>query len=434
MIIHYFEQDIIKYLLSYLHTYSGAEFETMLLNSSNISELENSQENYLLFSSTSVGDLPLLLELLMYLRNTYDHLHINIVLGGAMHYMLDNHDLLKFFPEVTHVCIGKGEEFLKDLIEKSLPKGMYFAEDFEKIRPYVVSGKYTLHNSVLVTFNDNRCSWRKCLFCHHQAKYMRPVQPPQSVANDVAYYVEECGYRNFFFYDNQMDPHLLQEFLEILYAKGYQQKGVTFYLFGLRVDMDREALRPILEKWKPSPITGGAWGVEFYDQEILDLYQKNIRLCDVDRSLLFFSTYGISNEVYLLLGLPLVRKNHIENLQQFVDTVHSKVSEFRTSFFLLNKSLRVFSQQDRFKIRVKDHYTLQDLFFDREKIPPVKTVFLDFDSWDEDARQYVNRDYTLKKYSGLFLNKKMRMLYNLCFVEKTTCQFLETLRKLGSFH
>ncbi|MFH1886172.1 MAG: hypothetical protein ABIM40_05690 [Pseudomonadota bacterium] len=432
MKLYYFDQDAVKYLLSYAEKYARTNFESLLIGPENAAQIENSSENAILLSCTSVSEFPNLLEVLAFLKQTFGEVKLRIVVGGALCYILDHADLLATFPEISHVCVGKGEEFLVRFLDESLPGGIYQGVDFGKIRPYVVSKEYRLRNSVLITFKDNRCSWRRCRFCHHQAKYLRPVQSPGSVADDVAWYVDECGYKNFFFYDNEMDPELLREFLEILYDRGYAQKDVRFYVFGLRTDIDLTGLRPILDKWRPSPILGGAWGVEFYDQEVLDRYNKGILLSDVDRSLDFFAEYGIANEVYLLLGLPLTRKENIDNLERFIQSNSHKVAVYRVSFFLLNTSLPIYADLEGYKIRPRQPYTMRDFFYGSGKIPPVRTVFLDFDSWDEEAGAYVGRTETLKKYSSLFLNRKMRVHYNLCAVDLDTCRFLENLRNLGS--
>jgi hypothetical protein len=437
MVIYYFEQDTVKYLLSYLDSYSIAKYETVSLNGAGLAAIDNTAENYLLCSATAIDDLPLLLRLLHSLRKGYDRLKLQVVCGGALYSMLDTCEMLQTFAEITHICVGKGEEFLLHLIEKQLPAGIYNARDFPNIRPYVVSAKYRLNKTVLLTFQDNRCSWGRCLFCHHQARHLRPIQSPRDVAMEVDYYVNTCGYENFFFYDNHLNPDYLSNFLELLYEWGFHRKTIRFYLFGIRADMDLEALKPILERWNPSPVVGGAWGVEFYDQEILNLYRKNIRLAQIDHALQFFSNYGIVNDLYLLLGLPGVRNRHIDNLQRFVDTVHAQVGIFRTSLFLLSDSLQIFPKLDQFGIRLKEAYTLRDAFRhhpEQNAVPMVKTAFLDFDSWDEDDQRYVSRDRTLEKYIGLFLNRKVQIEPLLCFVDLATHRLLGAARSLARIY
>ncbi len=414
--IYYFSDEIIYYLLSYLIKYSRINFESKIVFSNTLVQIGNSPENYLLISVTTLRDFYNLNEVIKLLRSTFRKIKFNIILGGSANNFVNNNDILEYYPEISHICVGKGEEVLKTVIEKKLRRGIYYAKDFDSNKPSVVNKKYRLKNSVFLTFNDLRCSWNKCLFCHQISKSVYPVKSPHELASNVEYYINECGYKNFFFFDNSLNLVLLKEFLEILYQKGYAKHKLNFELFGLRANSQIEVLKGILDRWQPAPIWTGSWGVEFYEQTVLDRYKKGVELLNIDESLDFFHRYKIKNNVYLLFGLPLVTDKQLKSLELFMKKYQDKINEYRINFFLLTKSLRIYAQRSEFGIKEGRYYTLRD-YLPQYNLPAIKTTYLDFTSWDEDSQKYISRDETLKKYASLFKYDKMAFEPFLFFIK-----------------
>ncbi|MCP4137497.1 MAG: hypothetical protein GY754_41405 [bacterium] len=406
MKIYYFENEKLKYLFSYLFSHlddpSQRKIETIKLNSIvEVGLIENKVDNYILFSNFILEDILATNNFIEVLRLAFKKIEIQIVCGGGAHYIVDNESLRFYFPEITHICVGKGEEFLPALFKEKLAPGIYYAKQFGMINRYLVSKEYTLNDSVLLTFEDNRCDWHRCLFCQHQSAYYLPVASPEKIADDIDYYVKECGYLNFTIYDNSLKPEIFHELLLILYNRGYTNIPVKFHLVGLRVDSNIEILEDIPAKWEANPIKSGCWGVEFYDQYVLDLFHKNTKLAQIDKAIDFFYRHNIENHLYILLGLPLVSNTHIENQYQFIVDSSPKVESYLTSFFLLDPGLRIYDQLEEFKIIPGEQYTLQDYFKKKNDVPPIKTCYVKFDSWDEDENSYCNRDEIFKKYKKI---------------------------------
>ncbi len=404
--IYHFGDEIIYYLLSYFKKYSHINFKTKIVSFNALGEIENSPEAYLLISVTTLRDFYALHRLVNLLRTTFRKIKFNIILGGSANDFINEKDVLERYPEISHICVGRGEEILKTIVEKKLPRGIYYAGDFDVIKPYVVNKRYRLRGNILLTFNDLRCYWNRCLFCHNVSRSVYPAKSPQEIVNNVEYYVNECGYKNFIFFDNSMDTMLLKEFLEILYQKGYAKYKLNFEIFGLRTNSKIEALRGILDKWYPVPISKGSWGIEFYEQDVLNRYQKGIVLSDIDKSIGFFHRYKIKNYLYILFGLPLVTDKQIKSLGSFMKRTQDKIIEYRIGFFLLTKFLRIYEQKEKFGIKEGRYYTLRD-YMPEYNLSAIKTKYLSFTSWDEDRQEYISRDETLRKYFPLFKYDKM---------------------------
>lgn len=399
MKIYYFENKILKYLFSYLKEYSSVDFELVCLkNTLDVAKIENNEANYIFFSNFLLDDIILMNSFIEVFRFSFKKIRFNIVCGGGAHYCIDNQELRGYYPEIGHVCVGKGENFLVELIEGHLGKGIYFAKQFGRLKRYRVHRDFKLNSPVLITFADNRCDWGKCFFCHQQADHVMPIASAQELADDIDYYTKDCGYTEYIFYDNNLRPDRLQQLLTILYDRGYKDIPIDFDIFGMRVDSGIEILEDILIKWGEMPISQAQWGVEFYNQDILDLYNKNITLAQIDKSIDFFYKFGINNNLNFLLGLPLISSKNIEHLYNYIMDISPKVAVFLTAFFVLSRGVKLFDKQDQFGIRVKNNYTLQDYYFFEENIKPIKTIFVDFDSFDPDTGQYLNRAEVYKKY------------------------------------
>lgn len=418
MKIYYLKNDIFFYLFSYLDKYTCSNLEYVEFDPTSVADIENTENNIILFSNLILEDVLVMIRIIEILRTLYDTINIRIVSGGAGHYVLNNEHLIAWYPEISHICVGKGENFLKSLVEDNLPEGIYYSGDFGQIKDYVVSKKYRLEERVLLTYRDNRCDWQKCLFCHHQTKNVLPVFSPQNIAEKICYYIDECGYSRFIIYDNNLAPENLRDTFRILKKNGYDKYNLDFELFGLRVDSNYRAIEEITESWQHNPISGGSWGVEFYDQNILDMYAKNSSLDQIDGALEFFNKVNIKNYVYLLLGLPLIEKEHIANLRKFVYEKAPLVEQYLVSFFLLNDSLRMYDMKEEFKIKLKRFYTLKDYFFmNAESVPAIKTRFFDFISWSDEYGSYLSREEVLAKYFTLLGHPKIYAKWELFFLK-----------------
>ena len=73
------------------------------------------------------------------------------------------------------------------------------------------------------------------------------------------------------------------------------------------------------------------------------------------------------------------------------------------SYFLLSEGLDIQKREDEFKIiELDSHYTVQDFFRYSIEIPPIRTNYIDFLSWDDDLNKYASRDETFLKYLTIY--------------------------------
>jgi len=405
--IYYYKKETFKYLFSYLKEQTEKELELIEISGVlDVIRIENHEDNYLLFSNFILEDVRVMMAFIEMMRLSYPEIRINITIGGGAHYILDNQHLMELYPEITNICIGKGENFLTSLIEGKVSPGIHQAGDFGKLKRYRVSPEYTLDGKVLLTYIDNRCDWQKCRFCHHQSEFMLPVCSADYMTEDMIYYLDQ-GYREFLFYDNNLNPRSMARTLAGLRQKNRDFEDIKIHLLGLRVDADFTEFIQELEHWPQNPVQSGSWGIEFYHQEVLDNFRKNTRLPQIDEALELFHRLGIDNYCYLLFGLPLVRSEQIQEFLEFVKEREDLVHTYLTSFFLLDKGLDIYDNREDFGIVPEEPFTLRDYFGGDERVPALRTSFLKFQTWNEEQQRYLNREEELLRYKDFFDVKKV---------------------------
>ncbi len=372
--IIYYKRDCKRqtlYLLSYIEEYSRKKFETKEFDpEGSFDEIENTENSYVLFSNMMPRDLTRNTGIISKMKEKFGTLRINVVLGGTLFLITNNQDVLENLPEVTHVCVGKGETFLKELIEDGLPRGIYHGKDFPQVEHYRIKERY-LHKMtrILITFDDSRCTWNKCKFCHHNpSERSRKRVDAKTLVDDVAYY-RQLGLKEFYFYDNLLDPGKFYDFLRLLYEKIGPDPDISFRIFGARIDSDFSIVKSVL--WKSNLIDGVSLGAEFYSQALLNLYNKGITKEQIDKAIKTFLDLGASVGAYLLFGVPGERTEHIEETRSFVEK-YGETIIYIPSFFRLSPDMPLYEERASFKIQAGPPYKINEMV-GGDTLPPSDT-------------------------------------------------------------
>ena len=396
--IIYYKQNCKRqtlFLLSYLEEYGCVPFEAREFDSTGtLHEIENSEDNYILFSNIMPLDLTLNARIIDRIRNKFSKLKINIVLGGTLFSILHNGQVLEHIPGITHICDGKGESFIKELTEKRLSPGVYKSEEFPPIEHYVMKQKYLSKVTLmLITFDDNRCTWNRCKFCHHQSGQIKRkgISADRLVDDVVAYH--GFGINHFYFYDNDLDPNKLHDFLGLLHERIGPDPDIAFWIFGIRADHDFSMIKPLV--WRRDLFREIAIGVEFYSQYMLDLYNKGITTSQIDKCVQTFLDMGADVHGYFLFGAPGERAMHLKETRAWIEKHRDDVF-IRASFFRLSPDTAMYRDSNRFKIETGDFYRINEMK-GGETLPPIDTKYIKFTSWDEDEKRRVTREEVLRK-------------------------------------
>lgn len=390
----------IFYLLSYLEAHCATDYETVEFDSNgSLDEIVNSDENYILLSTMTAHDMLLTLHLIEKLRAKFNTLKVNIVLGGALFFVVDKEHVMKYIPEITHICEGNGESFLKTLVEKRLPRGIYHGKNFERIEHYIIKREFLNKiQRILITFDDNRCSWNRCRFCHHQNadEIRRKRNDVDTIVDDVVFY-HDSGIKEFHFFDNDLNPKIFHNFLIKFHEKAGPVQDISFQIFGIRANNDFSIIKNSL--WKQGLVSEVSIGAEFYSQDLLDLYKKGITTHDIDCSINTFLDFGTRVNIYLLFGVPGSCKRHIDDTLSLMKK-YGRSIQYLPSFFRLCSDTRIYKEKEQFNIEINKPYRMNE-FIGGDDLPPINTNYLKFNCWDNDEQRMVSRKEIMDKTLNL---------------------------------
>ena len=363
-------------------------------------EIEDSSENYYLFSFFSINEYKTFNETIASFRRG-NIKNVKIIVGGSALLFLDNpSDLFEFYPEISYIVMGKGENVINHLLTENVSQRQIFHDkDFGQVESYLIRDSFIndIGPVIKITFDDQYCPWRKCSFCQYvldlSSSYKNSVE---DVYNEISYYYER-GFKEYLFYDNWTPLNKVTELFDLLLENNIND--IRFSILSIHINNNAyKSLAPYIEKFKPGLFTMSIFGVEFLDDEILSTYNKGINVNKISEVVDFCSDTNLPFGACILYGLPLVENRHIENhINNFNQLdLHNRMKGGTCfSFFILNKHLDVYKDPDFFKIKIKNNYTLTDFYND---LPELKLINVDFDQWDDDKNKWLNRDEVIEKY------------------------------------
>lgn len=405
MLLQYlrFNSPVMPYLLSYLAQHGSGRWSHRELGQP--SEVEVGPDCYLLFSIRYYKELASFHRTMVQLREAGPV--PPLIVGGTLVASLDAEELRAAYPEIVYLVVGKGEEVLLNLVEHRPPAGVYQAEAHPRIRPYQLDiERFRDLGSAMVTFRQS-CRWRRCRFCHHEGSVYERSQR-WTGASDLVRLLEH-GVDRFLVYDNDLD---LRHFCEVLHGVRERVGDVeaVFGTLGTRIlraaEVPRtiEQLEAVRSRWPRLRINELNFGVEFDEQEVLDLYDKGIRLRDIDTTLdgLLDAFPDIGIGVYLLAGLPRVTQRQIDASAEFDQRFGPRLArhgpeQIRLSNFLLSPHVDVYRDAEQFQIRIGEPYGVND-FRHVDGLPDIRTQYLRFEAFDDDLGRYATRRETFRKY------------------------------------
>lgn len=396
---------VVSYLSTQIEDCTFIEFDYMTYF-----PIEDSENVYVLFSIDILTTFYFLLEFL----NRQNLKFAKVVIGGSSLLVVHNYlQIFKIHRSITHVCVGPGEEFMVDLLTKNLPSGIYYGNNFKKIKRHFISNVVFLKNLPLIHLGMNytSCSWGKCLFCSEANKPLnKEYASLDEIASIINFYRNVMNKKTFYISDSFFTFESLQKLLEKL---EYGPK-IDLMFFGMRVSdtfltVDPKLLlREDIQLW----IT---WGHEFYDDEILDIYKKGITTDEIFESVQWCFKYSINTHSNLIVGMPLVTNRNIYNHYSFYSN-YEKYSYSPTgpgNFFMLYEHSKMFKMLDQFKIKLENRCTLQDQLklIEFSKIHNTSYIELDltffrFYSYDEDSKKYITRKEALMKHEMIYQSKR----------------------------
>ncbi|MCF7870405.1 MAG: radical SAM protein [Candidatus Omnitrophica bacterium] len=397
----FFEKNTsIMKLLSYVY-YKGKRFSAEEVE--DITQVENSEKSYYLFGVYYYKDINTLINNIKKAKEYFHEIKFNIIIGGFGLYGLDFEELKKLFPEINYIILGKGEKLLSKILDNNLQPGLYLEK--EKIEPYNILPSFIKNfKRVEISFDNSRCVWNRCKFCHHSTIPKSHVNEVKDVFEKIVYNYN-IGVRKFYFYDNFLIFNKFYKLLDLLLEN--KMTDINFKIFGVHVKSNYNKLHKYLPKFN-NLISDLSVGYEFLDDKILRKYDKGITVRDILKFDEYVSKNNIKTNVYLLYGLPGANENNINNHFNNLKKINSRF--FNTSFFLLNEKIYMFKHLDEFGIKLKRKYTLKDYMY---TMPEIHTYNWDFETDGKSRKEvfeqykpYMKDDRHKINYKAGFLNDR----------------------------
>jgi anaerobic magnesium-protoporphyrin IX monomethyl ester cyclase len=240
-----------------------------------------------------------------------------IVFGGAYISHLDKKALLQHFDFIDFVIYKEGELGITNLL-KNLKKGDFTEvpnllyrkgrEVIENTEAHVRNldeasppefNDYKLKNyftpkPVLSTLFSRGCSWRRCTFCTIHKSFSRPYRTRtiSSFIRELEHY-QKRGIRHIWLSDEMISAADLESI-----SSAILKKKINMY-YGVLAKPTRDFTYDVLKKMYQAGFRIIQWGVESFNQRILDLMDKGTNVQEIKKVLEIASRVGLSNVVLL---------------------------------------------------------------------------------------------------------------------------------------
>ena len=252
---------------------------------------------------------------------------LRVVLGGP--YLTKLVAELETSPElfdlVDAVVIGEGETPLNALVDawslpepdlSEVPNLVYrVGGEVRANRPFGVEDvrelptpdfsdldldRYWSPEPVLPLLASRGCYWARCTFCAHSYIYRRryATQRPADVAARMAALHEAHGVRSFFFADEGLAPPFVRRLSAAL------SEQLPEALWGIEARFEKGFDREILEAAHAAGLRLVIFGLESYNERVLDKMAKGVRRQDIDRIVDDCIDLGIAVHAWTIAGFP----------------------------------------------------------------------------------------------------------------------------------
>lgn len=391
------------FLINYLK-YKKLDFKEFKIY--DIEEFDYSNIDFILFSFYNPEDLIDLIKLND--MKMSGEIKSQIIIGGSQFdFVKDLKTLEEIIPAVDYFVIGKGEEALFNILKNKPNNKIHYDLDYETDYDFYYDEILTIdtknYNKVgIINLSHNICSWNKCRFCGVVERYRKGFYLPINRIIPKIRRAYENGVKTFYFYDNSISYNQLR----VLLTKLSDLKEIRFLFFGVKADKKFVELKDVIENFDVNPIFRILIGLEFYDQEILDLYSKGIDLEDINKTLDFFHSLGTEVGFSILFSLPLVKHKHVEFFKNWMKSNSDRIYEFGISVLKLKSGIDVYENSEEFGVKLLDNYTFYDYIDDsliynqdvENRLKKLESLEVDFIYKNSEHNEYLSRDEVYDLY------------------------------------
>lgn len=264
-------------------------------------------------------------------------------------------------------------------------------------------GEYLSAYLILPYQASRGCHYGYCAFCNHDEKYRHNyrMKPADKVVQDLLALIRKYNVWNFQFVDEAIRPDHFQEIIEVM--EKHQEFNNTKWFYYSRVSFEYN--EELLKRAKRVGCEMVMFGVETYNQRLLNFIKKGISVEATKYCLELFHRCGIKTYEWLMCNLP---SETIEEMREDFNDVKKywdNVDNIGMGMFMLENNTDMYKEPKSFNIinvdnndPIRFQSTNGSEIIDKEKV--IETFNMEiFPAID---RRYFDKD----RYSLFFRNDK----------------------------
>lgn len=350
-----------------------------------------------------------------------------IVVGGGVPTRLINagediRHLLEGISDIDYYIIGPGESALIELIEfiqgeradvnvsnlayrrnGKLVLNPQSATDEESVCPDfdgLPFGLYFSPTLVLPYLLTRGCYWNQCLFCDHRYMYnSHYYEPPIDVVIDhLSYLSSKYQTNNFYFCDESPRPEYLSLLSQAIVERGLEINWIVNCRF------DHKLVKSDFHVLKAAGCRKLRFGYEWGSQYLLDMYQKGIKLNDVQEILKQCKEEDIAVYLYSIVGAPMETKDMTRESLLFLldhkDSIDSPAFQFDVGVFGIFSTAPLAGRLKEFGVELIERYDDFDSLYSW----PGKSLGPEL---EEEMEHSIHRSFGLKWYPLRYLSHSL---------------------------
>lgn len=361
-------------------------------------------------------------------------MNVRIVFGGAYISHLDKKAILQIFDFIDFIIYKEGELGLVSLLRNikkgrlnQVPnlvyrkRGKIVENEESAVRnldniPFPDFSDYNLKKyfapqAVLSTLFSRGCFWGGCTFCAHRKTYSNPYRT-RSIPNLIQEFkhYQKRGIKHIWFADeiisaadvDWISKAILKRKLNICY--GVMLKPTGDFTQAILKTMYRAGCRVII------------WGVESFNQRMLNLMNKGTNAREIKKVLSNSHKIGLSNVVYMIRGYPMQTE---EEILKDIEILRKKSRYFyKVGFhnFWLEDGTDIFRNPKKFELKyLKRNYLLKikKLKLFSSNFSFINKKKIDWERINKLLMRNQKKDKWLNEFndSGIFYNKEHILLH-----------------------
>jgi len=174
--------------------------------------------------------------------------------------------------------------------------------------------RYLLGEMMLPIITSRGCYWGKCSFCTYREIHKGGVELRDTalVLEDMKRLIQAHGCRSFRIVDDALAPKRCRELSEAILAEGMHVK------WRCSARLEKAFTPELCQLMARAGCDQVAFGLESYNQRVIDLMKKGTRVKNVRPILKAFKEAGIKNHLCIMIGFPTETREEAEETKRFL--------------------------------------------------------------------------------------------------------------------